>query len=1655
MSENLFNYNPIQEWTGDVADVGMSTHGGNLRVTTIITSSENATEATLKCNQLAVAEPFFKDAGSSNVLEVVRSFFTSDGLASVSQLTISTNLIEQEVAHCSDPTYLEELVCLAIGQCSDPTYNDNQTDCLTEENIWIGTNAWLQPTGWSVPKATVSIPVTTNRKTLDSYPQTYDIDNNSIPCNAGYELIDGVCYDWATSNNVSIEKCEVSWFRFYEEPLTLTLFDTEFRVNVQSYPVDAPTSLNATDGDNQMPGFVQVTWVAVAGSVSYNIYRSIDKDAFNFFDQDNLTSNQELLGNTADIWFSDVTLSNIGTHYYWVGALSVTGSGAIRVGDLSPGFVRCSEEYTCEPYSEDTDQASCEAPHHSICVNTDTGLELMVRRKNDPNTWHSVFETEINCSGNGMSGPACYYERTTNLTSPRSWYNLTAGNAGWTESACTKGYNWYPQWYFFWHDPSINTWQVGGTGDWIENYAPEICVNHGATWEVELPGEEGSMSGDEYMELVEDMVVSSGQYKQITVSWTSNPTVNPLIGDCYKCEDIGGSLISIYVGEDCVDSGDCSNPSYNNNPTLCVDPVSGYCSDTTFTFELACESIMCSDQTWGTQALCGAAGTCNNLGTTYDNNQFACESDGTCSFSTYTTESTCEIARCSDTAYADQATCEGAGSCWDKNVLPEISIPAYDNNQNQCEADINGYCLDTTHNSSKAFCETAICSDPTYPSSLQCITSGTCSNPTYTDQFNNCLDLVNGYCELTTGLGLHTTQYSGYSGNAGQDFDGNFNWFDTATLTSSWIDTQVYSNGNNSQQYFARKRQGYFKTTHAGVYTFRINSDDSTWLWVGNKDEDIDDLITRRNNTNELIDNSGPHGARSISNTITLDAHSYYPILMYFGQGWGNWREELYFTPPGDVETYVGGNFYRQDNLSDGPATYPNTEALCEDNVCSNYNLTTQQTCEDEGICSNTSYNNQPIVCVSDANGYCSDLSGQSKQLCIDEGTCSEVIYNNDPAGCVNIANGICSDFPLINNTQASCENAYSCSDITWTDEVSCVDLAGLCFNVDGVNTPAYDNLQTVCTGTGHCWDGVIGSGTIVTTHTTASACTLSGFCSDPTFGNESACILFNADNGWCDDVAETSNPNYTTLNACQLDRCSDPQYNNSADCLGMSGACTNTQETNQTDCEATAYCSDFTSQNQLACEVDGTCVGDATYNNNKLVCIDPIDGGTCTDTTKNHDYSACTSGISNGLCQDSSWTTDPSCTSAGSCVNSQDMTTENGLTCGFPTTDESAWDNSSATCLSKGNCYVRVDYLEPPGWIPSCQYGHVDHESSSDWKYTAWYVTDIAQTSCNPTSAETWFANNNINHPEIYPGWYNPYPAYRAGWESNEYIYPQNSTVDNGNRTWGTANTWTPNTWTPNTWTADNTWYPNGASWTPTNNWGQQHTWLAHTWTDNGYNWSGNQWTNDGNTWARTYTWDNPNTFTYANSWNLNTFLSAGNTWAPNYSWWNNSYLTDNNTWYAGSTWNTYTFDNEGNSWAQQHTWTPYQFTNDNNTWQQQHTWNLNTFTSDGYSWNVYPTLGDQTICPAQNGTWVPDPAFQNPAEEYNIYRTDTAGHTANPPEYHYVDTIPHYGVDVSTQTFVDDTQKETIDYYYKVTQKSNGIESEFGPVGSGYETQ
>ncbi len=566
----------------------------------------------------------------------------------------------------------------------------------------------------------------------------------------------------------------------------------------------------------------------------------------------------------------------------------------------------------------------------------------------------------------------------------------------------------------------------------------------------------------------------------------------------------------------------------------------------------------------------------------------------------------------------------------------------------------------------------------------------------------------------------------------------------------------------------------------------------------------------------------------------------------------------------------------------------------------------------------------------------------------------------------------------------------------------------------------------------GNCWDG---STQIVGLNSTL-ACTTSGVCSDASFASSSTCEQFDATHGWCDDVAETASPNYTTLAACQADRCSDGSNSNNTVCLST-GSCTNTAITNETDCIDTPYCSDSNHLNEIDCAIAGTCL-DTDYNDQESVCMDTTNGGTCTDTTKTQDYNACTVGASNGLCQDASWTTEVTCTPAGSCINDIGDDVAGGFTCSYPVGDVSAHDNYPSACVVGGVCRTRDDFYDT-NHVATCLDGYEEAPGNHRW-WKPWTI-DVSITSSQACASAIVAGSTGTNTDTL--------------WSENSFVYPNNSTVDNGDRTFGDANTWTPNTWTPNTWTASNAWYDVGGSWTPDNTWEQQYDWLPHTWTPNNYSWSNNTWSPAGNVWARTYTWDNPNTYSYANSWLTNVWSSAGNVWEQQFSWWDNSYLNAGNTWYYGSTWNTYTFESDNNTWQQQHNWTPYQFTNDNNTWQQQHTWSLNSFSSDNYAWAEQPQWGNQISCPANNATWIPDPAFQNPPETYNIYRTDAVGHNLTPPEYHFLENTNHTGLDVSQQTYVDSSSKETITYYYKVTQVAGSNESNFSTPDSGYETQ
>ena len=64
------------------------------------------------------------------------------------------------------------------------------------------------------------------------------------------------------------------------------------------------------------------------------------------------------------------------------------------------------------------------------------------------------------------------------------------------------------------------------------------------------------------------------------------------------------------------------------------------------------------------------------------------------------------------------------------------------------------------------------------------------------------------------------------------------------------------------------------------------------WLWVMDYDnsdikDGFSDLLGLRSSSNEVVDNSGLHGSVTRTGTVSLDAHEYHPILIYFGENAG------------------------------------------------------------------------------------------------------------------------------------------------------------------------------------------------------------------------------------------------------------------------------------------------------------------------------------------------------------------------------------------------------------------------------------------------------------------------------------------------------------------------------------------------------------------------------------------------------------------------------------------------------------------------------------------------------------------------------------------------------------------------------------------------
>jgi len=123
--------------------------------------------------------------------------------------------------------------------------------------------------------------------------------------------------------------------------------------------------------------------------------------------------------------------------------------------------------------------------------------------------------------------------------------------------------------------------------------------------------------------------------------------------------------------------------------------------------------------------------------------------------------------------------------------------------------------------------------------------------------------------------GLYRTTYSGYFADA-------VSWFATATATATNVQTTVIEDSSAEEgESFSRQWLGYFVPTTTETYTFYLNSDDASYMWIGSN------AVSGFSTTNATINNGGLHGPVEVSGTASLTAGVYYPVRFQFGENGG------------------------------------------------------------------------------------------------------------------------------------------------------------------------------------------------------------------------------------------------------------------------------------------------------------------------------------------------------------------------------------------------------------------------------------------------------------------------------------------------------------------------------------------------------------------------------------------------------------------------------------------------------------------------------------------------------------------------------------------------------------------------------------------------
>ena len=126
--------------------------------------------------------------------------------------------------------------------------------------------------------------------------------------------------------------------------------------------------------------------------------------------------------------------------------------------------------------------------------------------------------------------------------------------------------------------------------------------------------------------------------------------------------------------------------------------------------------------------------------------------------------------------------------------------------------------------------------------------------------------------------------------------------------------------GRNFAERYSAEWRGFFKPNQTGTHRFYTYSDDSSWAWLftqgWNNVDSWSDFISVRNTSNRLVDNRGAHGMRiRYSSNVTLQADTYYPLLIYFGERTGGDRIDFGWQGPGQGwTTNMSGVAYHNNN---------------------------------------------------------------------------------------------------------------------------------------------------------------------------------------------------------------------------------------------------------------------------------------------------------------------------------------------------------------------------------------------------------------------------------------------------------------------------------------------------------------------------------------------------------------------------------------------------------------------------------------------------------------------------------------------------------------------------------------------------------------------